>query len=182
LDEFLLQPVRKLSLGQRMRAEIANSLFAKPEVIFLDEPTIGLDVVAKRALRETIVEANRAGTTIFLTSHDVGDIEAIAGRTIVVNHGRIMLDTTTDNLNAQYLYTKKVRVLAKHKIATTLRILDQAPQEVDGRWATFSVDTKESDLKSFIEALMQAIDIADLTVADTPLENIIHDIYTRESA
>lgn len=93
LQSFIEQPVRKLSLGQRMRAEVANALIHNPEIIFLDEPTIGLDIVAKRALREVIKNINKQrGTTVFLTSHDVGDIEEVCARTMIVNHGNIMLE------------------------------------------------------------------------------------------
>jgi ABC-2 type transport system ATP-binding protein len=99
LDSFKDQPVRKLSLGQRMRAEIACSLIHRPEIIFLDEPTIGLDVVAKHALRDILMRLNtEQGTTIFLTSHDVGDIEALCERTIVINHGEIVVDEATSDL------------------------------------------------------------------------------------
>ncbi len=99
LESFMYQPVRKLSLGQRMRAEIAASMIHKPEIIFLDEPTIGLDVVAKKALRELLMKINREeGTTIFLTSHDVGDIEHLCERTVIINHGRILADVPTSSL------------------------------------------------------------------------------------
>ena len=90
LEDFIDTPVRKLSLGQRMRAEIAVALIHRPTMIFLDEPTIGLDVVAKRALRNVLHSLNKEqGTTLFLTSHDTGDIEALCERTIVVNHGKL---------------------------------------------------------------------------------------------
>lgn len=93
LGPFLDTPVRKLSLGQRMRAEIAASLLHSPKLLFLDEPTIGLDVIARQELRNLIQEWNRdEGVTVFLTSHDAGDIEQVAERVIVINHGRIVLD------------------------------------------------------------------------------------------
>lgn len=93
LGRFLHSPVRKLSLGERMRAEIAASLLHKPKLLLLDEPTIGVDVVARHRLRELISEWNREeGVTVFLTSHDTGDIESVARRVIVINHGRVILD------------------------------------------------------------------------------------------
>ncbi|MBX3075689.1 ATP-binding cassette domain-containing protein [Candidatus Obscuribacterales bacterium] len=92
-------PVRKLSLGQRMRAEVAASLLHKPKLLMLDEPTIGLDINARHQLRELIREWNRRdGLTVFLTSHDTGDIESVAERVIIINHGRIVLDDTVDDL------------------------------------------------------------------------------------
>lgn len=92
-------PVRKLSLGQRMRAEVAASLLHKPRLLMLDEPTIGLDINARHQLRELIREWNRKdGLTVFLTSHDTGDIESVAERVIIINHGRLVLDDTVENL------------------------------------------------------------------------------------
>jgi ABC-2 type transport system ATP-binding protein len=99
LEEFKNQPIRTLSLGQRMRVEIACALVHNPKILFLDEPSIGLDIVAKQNLRETLSHLrSRHNMTIFLTSHDVGDIEAICDRTIVVNHGKIVVDEPTSEL------------------------------------------------------------------------------------
>lgn len=103
MSEFLDQPVRKLSLGQRMRAEVACALIHEPKIIFLDEPTIGLDVVAKKSLRELLLKLNRQeGTTIFLTSHDVGDIEFLCERTMIMNHGEIIKDLPTKDLVKEF--------------------------------------------------------------------------------
>ncbi|HEY9789764.1 MAG TPA: ATP-binding cassette domain-containing protein, partial [Candidatus Obscuribacterales bacterium] len=103
LGPFLDVPVRRLSLGQRMRAEVAASLLHKPKLLLLDEPTIGLDINARLRLRELIRQWNREeGLTVFLTSHDTGDIESVAERVIVINHGRIVLDDSVDNLRKQF--------------------------------------------------------------------------------
>ncbi len=99
LGSFLQTPVRKLSLGQRIRCEVAASLLHNPELLFLDEPTIGLDVVVKQAIRELILERNKLyGTTVFLTSHDPADIERLCRRAVVIDHGTLMLDTTVEKL------------------------------------------------------------------------------------
>jgi len=99
LGEFLNTPVRKLSLGQRIRCEVAASLLHDPELLFLDEPTIGLDVVVKQAIRELIRRRNKeSGTTVFLTSHDPADIEHLCRRAVVIDHGDLILDTSVDNL------------------------------------------------------------------------------------
>lgn len=98
LGDFLDTPVRKLSLGQRMKAEIAASLLHKPRLLLLDEPTIGIDVVARQRLRELICQWNREeGLTVFLTSHDTGDIESVASRVVVINHGQVVLDSSVEN-------------------------------------------------------------------------------------
>ncbi|HRD16698.1 MAG TPA: ATP-binding cassette domain-containing protein, partial [Methanothrix soehngenii] len=99
LAAFLNTPVRKLSLGERMRAEIAASLLHRPRLLLLDEPTIGIDVVARQRLRELLAQWNREeGLTVFLTSHDTGDIEAVADRVILINHGRVIIDDTIDGV------------------------------------------------------------------------------------
>jgi ABC-2 type transport system ATP-binding protein len=103
LGPFLQTPVRKLSLGQRMRAEIAASLLHRPKVLFLDEPTIGLDVIARQELRDLIREWNRdEGLTVFLTSHDAGDIEHVAERVIVINHGDVVVDENVSALRRRH--------------------------------------------------------------------------------
>jgi len=103
LGEFLDTPVRKLSLGQRIRCEVAASLLHDPQLLFLDEPTIGLDVVVKQAIRELILRRNReSGTTVFLTSHDPSDIEQLCRRAVVIDHGTLVLDTTVQALKNDY--------------------------------------------------------------------------------
>lgn len=178
LGGFIDQPVRKLSLGQRMRAEVANALIHKPDIIFLDEPTIGLDIVAKRALREVIKNVNRdQHTTVFLTSHDVGDIEEVCARTMIVNNGRIVLDAKTADLKTDYLRTKTVSIIPEGVLK---------PMTVDGVKAVvnhgrleFSVDTSKTSLKKFVAALFEKVNIADITISDTPLEDVIHTLYTK---
>jgi len=179
LSEFVDQPVRKLSLGQRMRAEVANALIHNPDIIFLDEPTIGLDIVAKRSLREIIKAVNKErGTTVFLTSHDVGDIEEVCARTMIVNHGKIMLDANTSDLKKDYLKSKKVSVVPADGLLKIRAIHDIDSRIEDGR-LVFEVDTSKVALKKFLASLLEKIDIADLTIEDTPLEDIIHELYTK---
>ena len=111
LEALLKVPVRKLSLGQRVRCEIAASLLHRPAVIFLDEPTIGLDVVAKQRIRDLIARLNREeGTTIFLTSHDIGDIERVCKRVVIINHGEVVLDEIVKTLKYSYLQKKIISV------------------------------------------------------------------------
>ena len=107
LDEFLHTPVRKVSLGQRMRADLAASLLHGPELLFLDEPTIGLDLIAKDAIRTFLVDINREfGTTILLTTHDLRDIEILAERVLVIDGGRLLFDGSIEDLRGTILRVK----------------------------------------------------------------------------
>ena len=121
LDSFIDQPVRKLSLGQRMRAEVAVSLIHKPKIILLDEPTIGLDVVAKKTLRDLLLKINKEeGTTILLTSHDVGDIESLCTRTIIINHGEIIKDLTTEDLAKTFEFEEHIELVPKTNLESII--------------------------------------------------------------
>lgn len=114
LQEIVDTPVRKLSLGQRMKCEIVSTLLHNPEVLFLDEPTIGLDIVAKSQIRDELKRLNEEeNITIFLTSHDAGDVEQIANRTIVINHGELLYDGTTQELKDHYVHTNRVEVISE---------------------------------------------------------------------
>lgn len=182
LAGFIDQPVRKLSLGQRMRSEVANALIHEPQIIFLDEPTIGLDIVAKRALREVIKTINQQrGTTVFLTSHDVGDIEEVCERTMIVNHGRIMLDAKTADLKTDYLRSKTISVVPEGALPKKCIVAGIAAEIADGR-LVFDVDTGKTTLKDFMRALLDKVDIADITIEDTPLEDVIHELYTKDKS
>ncbi|MCX6757269.1 MAG: ATP-binding cassette domain-containing protein [Candidatus Nomurabacteria bacterium] len=111
MKSFADQPIRTLSLGQRMRVEIACAIIHNPKILFLDEPSIGLDIIAKQTLRETLLSLrSEHNMTIFLTSHDVGDIEAICDRTIIVNHGKIVVDEPTNELHKLIEKEKHVEV------------------------------------------------------------------------
>ena len=103
LDEFINTPVRNLSLGQRTRCEIVAALIHKPQILFLDEPTIGLDPVVKENIRKLIKKMNKEfNTTIFLTSHDIGDIEKLCKRVVIINHGKIIMDDSMKNIKSNY--------------------------------------------------------------------------------
>ena len=179
LDEFIKTPVRKLSLGQRMRCEIAASILHKPKVIFLDEPTIGLDVVAKLKIRELIKRLNEEEkTTIFLSSHDAGDIEQLWKRVIVINHGEIILDTSTSYLRHNYLTTKIVNV----KFAAPCPELSLSSVEIlkhTEKGVKFRVNTKFNSIESVLSELFAQVDTEDISVEEPAMEVIIRDIYGR---
>ncbi len=179
LDSFLNTPVRNLSLGQRIRCEIVASLIHRPKVLFLDEPTIGLDPVVKENIRALIKQMNRElGTTIFLTSHDVGDIEKLCRRIIIVNSGRIVLDDSMDHLKHHYLNQKIVEAKLGEETALPaaegITLLKQKGSQV-----RFQVDTGRLPINEALH-LIDAENLEDINISNIPLETIITDIYKAE--
>ncbi len=181
MSSFLDSPVRKLSLGQRMRAEIAASLLHKPELLFLDEPSIGLDVVARQELRQIIKEWNREeGLTVFLTSHDAGDIEAVSERVVVINHGKLVLDDSVENVRKEHLsgrvltvvFQNDQPVLEKHG----LRLLESI-----GKKQRYQLDTCRLAVADLIAHLLGLGEVADISIEDPPLEDVIAHIYSGAS-
>jgi ABC-2 type transport system ATP-binding protein len=180
LDEIMSTPVRKLSLGQRMRCEIAASLLHGPRVLFLDEPTIGLDVVAKRRIRELIRTMNREeGVTVFLTSHDVSDMEELCRRVMIINHGQLILDTAVSTLKRDYLKFKIVRV----RLSDPIGGFDMQGVTVLKHKRTnmkMSVDSEITSIDAVLGELMRHSRIEDITISDPPTEQAIAEIYLRE--
>lgn len=179
LGSFLNTPVRNLSLGQRIRCEIVASLIHRPRVLFLDEPTIGLDPVVKENIRALIRQMNRElGTTIFLTSHDVGDIEKLCRRIIIVNSGRIVLDDSMEHLKNHYLDRKiveaKLREEAPLPAAEGITLLKQK-----GGRVKFQVDTGKLRINDALH-MIDAENLEDINISNVPLESIITEIYKAE--
>ena len=177
VSDYLQVPVRKLSLGERMRCEIAASLLHRPRILFLDEPTIGLDVVVKQRIRDLILELNQQeGVTIFLTSHDAGDVEILCKRAMVINHGEVIYDGRVSTLRRDYIRTKTVSLklgepwlgfdgpgvrLLKHK----------------GYGVKLEVDTTVAPIEEVVGRLLARYSIVDITVDNPPMEEIIARIY-----
>lgn len=179
LEDFINTPVRNLSLGQRIRCEIVASLIHEPKILFLDEPTIGLDPVVKENIRTFIKRMNKEyKTTIFLTSHDVGDIEKLCKRVIIINHGQVVLDDTMENLKYHYLNKKIVEVKTKEKVN-----LDDEPGitilKDKGYNLKIEVDTKKRSVTDAIK-LINPDNIVDINISNIPLEEIISNIYKNE--
>lgn len=176
LEEFLNTPVRNLSLGQRIRCEIVASLIHKPQILFLDEPTIGLDPVVKENIRALIKKMNKEyQTTIFLTSHDIGDIEKLCKRIIIVNHGKIVMDDSMENIKYHYLNKKIVEV----KLRELTDFSDEDGITViksKGNNLKLELDTSKKNISDAIK-LIDADNILDITISNVPLENIITEIY-----
>lgn len=202
IAEYMSTPARKLSLGERMRCELAAALLHRPEIIFLDEPTIGLDVIAKQRIRDLIGQLNaEEGVTVFLTSHDAGDIEQVCRRAIVINHGEIILDAPVARLKRDYLKAKTVDLLLNESAEALLKTDSESGQQhlsiqlpgslheelhdtggvqilkAKGRGLKLEIDTSRCPLEPIIAAIMQRCHIIDMTIADPPMEEIIAAIY-----
>lgn len=178
IEDLLRQPVRQMSLGQRMRCEIVASLLHRPQILFLDEPSIGLDVEAKTIIRDLIKEASQQdGVTILLTSHDTGDMEKVCDRAIIIDHGRLVSDCSVSDL--------RKNTLNKRIITLTLRDGFQTVPDIPGTTVlthtntqlSIAVDTKITPTDQAIKALLDQGKIADLTIEDQPMEDIIQQIY-----
>lgn len=169
-------PVRKLSLGQRIRCEIAASILHEPEIIFLDEPTIGLDVVVKQKIRELILKLNKEEkTTIFLTSHDAGDIEQLCKRAIIINHGEVVLNESIKSLKYDYLNKKMINIKYHETVKTDNCDLDILKNRGDA--VKVQVDTSKQDIEEVLSSLIKLGKVEDIIISDPPLEEIISFIY-----
>ena len=171
------QPVRNLSLGQRMRCELTACLLHGPEILFLDEPTIGLDLVAKQRLRELLVRLNEhQGTTIFLTSHDVADIEHVARRAIVINHGEVIYDDEVASMRRTLLATKIVEVGLLAPLPAPASAGVTLLEHTDTVMRLI-VDTHTTPIRRVLDELLDGPAVADISVVDPPLEQVIAEIY-----
>lgn len=187
IGEYLNTPVRKLSLGERMRCEVVASLLHAPALLLLDEPTIGLDVIAKGMLREHIREANmREGTTIFITSHDAGDVETLAERVVVIAEGQVVFDGPVDELRRRYLTVKRLEAKLTEPRAGEL----SATPEESRPWRVVSSDeftivldldsSRPGATRDAIAFLTDRFSVEDITINEPPLEEVIRVIYQEQ--
>ncbi|WP_046225777.1 ABC transporter ATP-binding protein [Paenibacillus dauci] len=187
LQELLSRPVRKLSLGQRMRCELVAALLHNPSIVFLDEPTIGLDIVVKSEIREFLKDLNRTqGTTILLTTHDLQDIEALCSRVIMLDAGSIIYDGGLDDLKTRWGRGREVRfqfggaVQAAQLNAWTMGLPVTWTQESDlVATALVPADMAVSDV--FSRVLGQA-EVTDVQISETSTDEIVRQIYSSGSA
>ena len=170
-------PVRQLSLGQRMRCEIAASLIHKPSILFLDEPTIGLDAESKIKVRNFIKKINKEmNTTIILTTHDMSDIEALAKRIILIGKGRILYDGNIKKLKEKYDNTKEIQIITKSKLNKLNKkgIIKQTKKDYG---YNFILDTNILSISNFLKYLSNLIDIKDIEIENENIDNIILKLY-----
>jgi len=176
IGDLVRKPIRQLSLGERMKAEIVGSLLHRPQVLFLDEPTIGLDVTMQKRIRTFVADYNaRYGATVLLTSHYMADVEALCKRVVVIHHGRILYDGPLTGLADQFAAYKTIGVAVENgrDLSRYGEVIHQ-----EGDWITLRVPRSETS--SITARLLAEEDVLDLNVEDPPIEDVIELVFAQE--
>jgi ABC-2 type transport system ATP-binding protein len=189
MEEFLERPVRQLSLGQRMRGDLAAAMLYEPCILYLDEPTVGLDAVAKEKMRTFIEEMNRvADTTIVLTTHDLADVERLCTRIILIDHGRVLYDGNVEYLKAKYAPHRVLVVRLDPEAAAAGVTVDPSDvagaeivEQADGV-ARVRFESARTPVHDLIAALNARYAIADLSIVEPDLEGVVRQIYAEPAA
>jgi ABC-2 type transport system ATP-binding protein len=177
LDPFLDTPVRSLSLGQRMRADICAALLHDPKLLFLDEPTIGLDVVAKERIRQFILHVNQErGTTVILTTHDLSDVEKLCARVMIIDHGKLLFDGTLDALRERFGGKRELIVDFAQEYASVEVEGAQVVQRDDGH-AVYQFERSAITASELIGRLSAKYRVRDLAVREPDIEETVRRIY-----
>ncbi len=179
LGPLLEVPVRQLSLGQRMRGELTAALLHDPSILLLDEPTIGLDVISKEAVREFLVALNRdQGTTVLLTTHDLADVERLCERLLIIDHGRVIEDGTVAGITKRY-GTERTLVVDLAEPGPPLDVAGARVTRVEGprQWLRFSRD--EVTASELLTRVTARAEVRDLSVEEPDIETIVKEIYRR---
>ena len=178
IGELVKKPVRNLSLGERMKVEITAALLHRPKVLFLDEPTIGLDVTMQRRIREFFREYNeRTGATVLLTSHYMRDVEALCQRVIVIHHGRILFDGDLEDLVERFSVSKTIALKLDGggmDLSAYGEVIERAPGSAKLR-------VPKAETSRVTGRLLAEVPITDLTVEDPPIEDVIEEVFAQEA-
>nr|WP_329604007.1 ATP-binding cassette domain-containing protein [Clostridium hydrogenum] len=184
LEDFMLSPVRTLSLGQRMRADLAAAFIHNPKVIYLDEPTIGLDVVVKENVRKAIKKINEEyGTTIILTTHDLDDIEELCNRIIIIDNGKKIYDGSVSKIKEKYGYMTGIEVQMKEKVelqeVNFIKNLDAENIEIKTVDNKVNINFNKNNISAadIIQKLIGKFHILDFSISETSIEDIVKKIY-----
>lgn len=183
IQSFIKSPVRTLSLGQRMRADIAAALLHNPSILFLDEPTIGLDVVAKQRMRDAIKHMNKTfNTTVILTTHDLDDIEELCNRIIIIDNGKIMYEGTLNEIKDRFGYRKTVKFECSENVSfPDLSVLGLSKEDLDCsldyRTLTIVYNKHKIAVSAIADTVMKQFKVMDMTVSEPPIETLIANIY-----
>jgi len=182
MGPFMTTPVRQLSLGQRMRGELAAAMLHRPPVLFLDEPTIGLDVVSKEAVRAFLGDLHdEEGTTVLLTTHDLSDVERLCERLVVIDHGRVIEDGTVEGIKARY-GTERTLVVDLAEPGPPLDVPGTTVDRVEGprQWLRFRRD--DHSAASVLAAVTATAEVRDVTVEEPAIDAVVRRIYAGESS
>jgi ABC-2 type transport system ATP-binding protein len=187
INDYLHTPVRKLSLGERMRCDLAAAMLHNPPLLFLDEPTIGLDVVAKDHIRKLLRSINREfNTTVLLTTHDLDDIEELCRRIMIIDHGRVLYDGLLEDLKHRLLRTKLVKfVLKDASHAARMAVFAREGCEIeriDELTHRIRFDRTQVAVADLIRQILAAVEVRDLLIEDEPIEEIVKRIYAGEAS
>jgi ABC-2 type transport system ATP-binding protein len=179
VGDLVDKPVRNLSLGERMKMEIIAAMLHGPEVIFLDEPTIGLDVTMQRRLRQFVLDQNREhGVTVLLTSHYMSDVSAMAERVIVIDHGALLFDGPLSGLSSRFSSHKTIRVEAADLPADLDglgRVIERSPSQV-------ALEVARDRVSEVASRLLRAATVTDLSIEEVPLEDVIDRVFSSQRA
>ncbi|HKV03703.1 MAG TPA: ATP-binding cassette domain-containing protein [Candidatus Acidoferrales bacterium] len=187
IGDYLHTPVRKLSLGERMRCDLAAALLHNPPLLFLDEPTIGLDVVAKDHIRHFLRAINREfRTTVLLTTHDLDDIEELCHRLMIIDHGRVLYDGPLDQLKERLLRTKQIKCVLKDR-AQVARITAFSRdglefEQVDELTYRIRFDRARVATADLIRQILASVEVRDLLIEDESIEEVVKRIYAGEAS
>jgi ABC-2 type transport system ATP-binding protein len=177
LGPLLKKPVRNLSLGERMKCEVAAALLHRPQVVFLDEPTIGLDVTMQRRIRSFISEYNRRfGATVLLTSHYMADVEALCKRVVVIHHGRLLFDGDLSDLVQQFTAHKTIVV----QVDTAAADLTPYGEVVSFEDDHYTLRVPKAETARITERILADLPVIDLLVEDPPIEEVIESVFAQE--
>ena len=180
VGEFLQTPVRQLSLGQRMRCELIAAMLHQPQVLFLDEPTIGLDAVTKLALRAFLKQVNRErGTTMILTTHDMDDMEALCSRVMLIGRGKLLFDGSLDTMRAEFAPWRTLKIRLGGEISSCPGIEGAESVEYSGQEARIRFLPSEVSAQEMIARTAALLPVADLTVEAPDIDLLVADMYRR---
>ena len=177
IQDVISVQTKKLSLGQRMKCEFVAALLHRPSVVFLDEPTIGLDVIASQKIRQFIQQINQEyKTTIILTSHNMDDVEELCRRVILIDHGQLKFDGSLTDLTSKYTELKILRFTFDTKVATAR--IQKFGEVVTGDGYNFTIKVPQGKYLSVASKILSTLPVTDLNIEDTPIEDVIRQIYT----
>ena len=180
IGTIMTKPTRTLSLGERMKCEFVMAMLHRPSIVFLDEPTIGLDVIAKETIRTFIRGMNRQGVTFLLTTHDLADVEELARRIVVINHGEKVFDGSLADLKTLFGHRRLIRVqtaaeLPRLELAGLREVERKTPLDL-----SWELDLTQSSLETLLKQIGKHSEIKDLAVGEVPIEEIVREIYQKE--